>query len=72
MFIIIIAWFNCRFDKIYWLKIEKNKNFLSVIYLIMLGMEFFILRGDLLSSFAYTTGIITSSIFIYNLLRQNK
>ena len=63
LFIIFIAYINARFDKFYWT--IKEKNYFLVFYLIMLSMELFVLRGDLLSSFAYLVGSYFSCIFIY-------
>lgn len=68
-FTILLAFINSRFDKIYWRKID-NKNILTAIYLLMLGMEFFILRGDLLSGFAYTVGFIFTSTFVYLIIKK--
>ncbi len=64
IFTIAIAFINAKFDKAYWQKL-KNHSWLSTFYLLLLGSEFFILRGDLLSSFAYTMGIGLSVIFVY-------
>ena len=63
LFIIFIAYINARFDKLYWN--YREKNYFVVFYLIMLSMEIFILRGDLMSSFAYLIGSFLSGIFVY-------
>lgn len=64
IFIIIIAFINALLDRIYW---NNNKEFraISVFYMFFLGLEFFILRGDLLSSFSFTIGIFVSVFFVY-------
>lgn len=67
IFTILLAFINSRFDKIYWLKLKKT-NILKGIYLLCLGLLFFVLRGDLLSGFAYTTGILFTMIFVYRLI----
>ncbi|WP_413774057.1 O-antigen polymerase [Cetobacterium sp. NK01] len=67
IFTILLAFINSRFDKVYWEKLGQT-NILKGIYLLSLGMLFFILRGDLLSSFAYTTGILFTVVFIYKLI----
>lgn len=66
LFIMILAYVTSRLDKYYWksLVIEKN-NYFQVIYYVLIGMFFFILRGDLMSSFAFTIGFIIS-IWIVN------
>lgn len=63
LFVIFIAYINARFDKLYW--DCREKNYFVVFYLIMLSMEIFILRGDLISSFAYLVGSFFSGIFVY-------
>lgn len=67
VFTIFLAFINSRLDKNYW---EKSgvTNIFKGIYLLSLGMLFFVMRGDLLSSFAYTTGIIFTVFFVYCLL----
>lgn len=63
LFIIFIAYINSRFDKLYW-HCKKN-NYFIIFYLLLLSMEIFILRGDLMSSFAYLVGAFSSSLFVY-------
>ena len=64
-FIVILAFLTARIDKLFWNYIVYYKdNFLRVGYMIMLGMLFFILRGDLLSSFAFTVGFFVSYFII--------
>ncbi len=71
MFIIILAFINAKIDRSYWHNLMKNKkNLLSVIYLFLLGLEFFILRGALLSSFAYTVGIVSSILFVFIICKK--
>ena len=63
LFVVFIAYINARFDKLYWN--YREKNYFIVFYLVMLSMEIFILRGDLMSSFAYLIGSFLSGIFVY-------
>lgn len=70
IFVIFIAYVNARFDKLYWE--NKNDNYFEIMYLFLLGLEIFILRGDLMSSFAYAIGNLCSSIFLYLILIKNK
>lgn len=67
IFTMILAFINSRLDKIYWLKLKKT-NVFKGIYLLSLGLLFFILRGDLLSGLAFTVGINFSLYFVYRLL----
>lgn len=70
VFTIAIAFINAKLDKMYWLKSDKY-NWMSIFYLLLLGLEFFILRGDLLSSFAYTMGM-AASVFFVNMVATKK
>lgn len=63
-FTLILAWFCARQDKSYWqIIVNQSDDIRSVRYFIIMGMLLFILRGDLMSSFAYTTGILISYLF---------
>lgn len=57
LFIILLAYACAFLDKRYW-----NSNFITstqkIQYLILLGMLFFVLRGDLLSGTAYSIGLM--------------
>jgi oligosaccharide repeat unit polymerase len=71
LFVFFLAWFTARMDNIYWEVVhEKQNNFFRVIYYLMLGMLFFIMRGDLLSSFAFTVGIILSILFTFKVTKS--
>lgn len=53
-----------NFDRLFW--VEKKERLLSsykVLYCFLLGMFFFVCRGDLISSFAYTVGLFFSFYF---------
>ncbi|NLO70341.1 MAG: hypothetical protein GX102_05245, partial [Porphyromonadaceae bacterium] len=68
LFVIFIAYITSRIDKIYWEIVSNDEtNFLKVLYFIFLGMLFFILRGDLLSSFAFTVGFILAFLLVYKI-----
>lgn len=69
IFILMISYITAKADKIYWLNENVVKdNYLSILYFILLGMLFFILRGDLLSSFAFSLGLICSFYFSFRFL----
>jgi len=69
LFLLAIAFITAKFDKMYWEHAFKsNKSFIKVIYYIFLGMLFFMLRGDLLSSFAYTTGFAFAGFLVYKVI----
>ncbi len=65
-FIIIIAYINARYDKIFWEKLDKHST-LSVFYPLFLGLEFFLLRGDMLSGMAFIIGMFVSLSIINKL-----
>lgn len=72
-FLFIISYINARMDKLYWTVVLYKKNNLKNIYYYSLGIQFFILRGDLLSSIAYATGIIISNVIIFKIMfKKNK
>lgn len=65
-FVILLSYISSRFDKYYWeVIVKENNNYFHVIYLVLIGVLFFILRGDLMSSFAYTVGFFVSIWIVY-------
>lgn len=64
LFVIIIAYFNARYDKMFWTELSVSSP-LKVFYLQSLGLQFFYLRGDMLSGTAFVTGIFISLLFTY-------
>ena len=68
IFIIGLAIFIARYDHWYWFSGRKNFNF--IVYPAAIGMMFFMLRGDLLSSFAYSVGIYSSGWICYNFSKK--
>ncbi len=77
LFLIIISYVTALIDKKYWkFFYREENNFFQVLYFIILSMLFFAMRGDLLSSTAFTVGFIVSYYFIFyvftKLVRNNK
>lgn len=68
IFIIGLAIFIARYDHWYWFSGRKNFNF--IVYPAAIGMMFFMLRGDLLSSFAYSVGIYCSGWICYTISKK--
>ncbi len=66
LFIALLAWLLTRYDQYYWY--ENRGNFPIIFYPVAIGMCFFMLRGDLLSSFAYTVGIYITGWAFHRLL----
>lgn len=70
LFVLLLSFLSARLDKMYWQVIYNHKsNYFHVIYMVLIGMLFFILRGDLMSSFAYTVGFLISIWFVYKIMR---
>jgi hypothetical protein len=63
-----LAWGITRYDNWYWQTGKRNFNYL--VYPAAIGMLFFMLRGDLLSSFAYSVGLYFSAWLCYKICRQ--
>ena len=63
LFSLFLAFINAKFDYKFW---EQNSSYnFKVVYFIYLGLIFFILRGDLISCFAYTVGMFISCYLCY-------
>lgn len=64
IFTIFLAFFSARVDKKYWNFVYNSIDINYGMYLILVGAFSFILRGDFMSSFAYTVGICLSYFVI--------
>jgi oligosaccharide repeat unit polymerase len=71
LFITLLALLNAYCDKAFWNK-EFKRFYTPIFYLVFLGLEFFILRGDLLSSFSYTIGFFLSIFLITKITIYSK
>ena len=62
LFVIFFAYITAYGDRYYWgiKNVTMSGNVYNGIYLIAIGALLFILRGDLMSSFAYTVGVMLS------------
>ena len=69
LFTLILAYITAWFDVEYWKCgcLGKNSTFKKIIYYTFVGSLFFILRGDLLSSYAFLIGTIFSILFVYKI-----
>lgn len=66
LFVIFTAWITSILDTKYWDCWRNKSNIKSGYYYILLGSTIFIMRGDMMSSLAYTIGIFISySICVY-------
>tara|TARA_R110002049_G_scaffold279955_1_gene459180 strand:- start:1212 stop:2615 length:1404 start_codon:yes stop_codon:yes gene_type:complete len=65
LFISIFGYFAGSLDTFYQnLRIKKEKHFILPIYFIFIGLSLLVLRGDLLSSFAYTVSLTATFVFM--------
>ena len=71
IFVFILAFINAKLDTIYWYDWNKY-NIISPYYLFLLGLEFFILRGDLLSSLAFTIGLLFCVYFVIKMTTKRR
>jgi hypothetical protein len=71
LFVIFIAYLNAKFDNLYLItKFKKEFNFQNLLFLLYIGLLTFNLRGDLISSFAYTLGMFSSLYFMFNIVKK--
>lgn len=68
LFIMIIAYINARYDKLFWEKLQKGST-LYVFYPLFLGLELFLLRGDMLSGTSFVVGMFVSLVVVNKLTR---
>lgn len=73
IFAIILAFAMAKMDKKMWCrsKSTNHTNFFPPFYLLLLGFLFFILRGDLLSSASFLSGLFFSSMLAYHIIKIN-
>lgn len=64
LFSIILANINAKIDYKYWVRGNATLLFRAQYY-VYLGLIFYILRGDLISCFAYTVGLLFVVFFCY-------
>lgn len=70
LFTIAMAIGISYYDYAFWKrKMADNNNYFHIFYFVFTGMLMFLLRGDLLSSFAYTCGLFLSGFVLHKLLK---
>ena len=70
IFIILLSRLFTFLDNLYWsLKPIYTNHWFYNIYYLSLGLSFFVLRGDLMASFAYTFTILGSYVFFLFFLK---
>lgn len=69
VFSVILIIITVKLDCWYWDTLNKTNSIDKIVYYFLLGLTFFIMRGDLLSSIAFTTGILLSFYFVRRLMK---
>jgi oligosaccharide repeat unit polymerase len=69
IFVIMIAYLNAKFDKLSDNQQYFNNPLFKTIYYIYLGMMIFNLRGDLISSVAFSIGLFLCTNIIFKLIK---
>lgn len=70
LFTFVLACIMAKYDNQYWKAIYKqDKNIESIKYFILIGFFMMIMRGDLLSSFAFLCGYLSSFYVIKHLMK---
>lgn len=65
LFVFIFGYFAGALDSFYQsVRAEEKKHFILPLYFIYIGLSLLVLRGDLLSSFAYTVALTATFIII--------
>ncbi len=71
LFVLFLSYITSLLDNLYWNKLSNQKhNFFRAVYLLLLGMLFFVMRGDLLSSTAFTVGFLFSIFIVYFIVHR--
>jgi len=71
LFLLIFSFVTAKLDVLFWKKLHFERgNYFQILYFVMLAMFFFVLRGDLLSSFAFTIGFVMSFFLIYLIVKE--
>ena len=71
LFIAGLALISKKMDSLFWEKYQGDvHNYFAFYYLYSLAMLIFILRGDLLSSFAYTLGIVAVIYMLNKMIKR--
>ncbi|WP_420866991.1 O-antigen polymerase [Cobetia marina] len=71
LFLAILGIFCGWFDRKFWKKnINAGVNISNIFYMFSLGLVFFLMRGDLMSSFAYSMGMLFSVMLVVKIFNK--
>lgn len=71
VFTVILSVFCSYFDSNFWLLKEKKVGLFPLVYIVLVSSMTFIMRGDLMSSYAYTIAIIIDIYFVYHVTKKH-
>jgi hypothetical protein len=70
VFTVTLAHLTATLDKAFWAETKRSSlNLFPLVYMEIVGMTFFVMRGDLVNGIAYTCGILASIVTISWVLR---
>lgn len=75
LFSIYKGFFNGRLDKLYWKGLKSSylrNSVFSIFYMFILGLEFIVHRGSLMSGFSISVGLTFSTFITYKILKNFK
>lgn len=73
LFLVLLAYLTARIDYLFWVRLANNRrNAFYIVYLILLGLLFFILRGALISAFAYSVGFIFAFFVVFYMVKATQ
>lgn len=67
----VLGFFVTKFDRKYWDNTVSSNNAFYGLYALSLGLFLFVLRGDLLSSFAYSLTILITYYLIFSFVKKS-
>lgn len=73
LFLVLLAYATAKLDYYFWTEqVNNRKNIFFVVYLILLGLLFFILRGALISAFAYAFGFVFAFFVVFYSMKYTR
>ena len=70
LFTIILSIFTVWADKKYWQGLSYTDSVNRIRYYLLIGLLFFMMRGDLLSTASFTVGILCSFLFVKKISKR--
>ena len=70
LFAFVVSALFVKVDNMFWY--SSNPHFLRPVYYLLIGMVFFMMRGDFMSSYAYSVAMVGCYVAVYKLLYLRK